>query len=171
MENASKALIIAGAILISILLISVGILMFNSSSGVTDNAGETGDVMASAAIRENVKIILSTMDIQDDIAFNNYIKAKYQERILTAQETLELCLLVVERTKQIAGTPYKVDETHVTGEKVDGKGSPNPIYCDKKNNGELNFENLNRHKKYKVWFNTSDYYKGNYSIQPYEASN
>lgn len=36
MENASKALIIAGAILISILLISVGIMVMNSTSGVTD---------------------------------------------------------------------------------------------------------------------------------------
>jgi len=36
MENASKALIIAGAILISILLISVGILVMNSTTGVQD---------------------------------------------------------------------------------------------------------------------------------------
>lgn len=36
MENASKALIIAGAILISILLISVGILVMNSTSGMQD---------------------------------------------------------------------------------------------------------------------------------------
>lgn len=35
MENASKALIIAGAILISILLISVGVLIMNSTGGVT----------------------------------------------------------------------------------------------------------------------------------------
>ena len=35
MENASKALIIAGAILISILLISLGIVMFNASKGTT----------------------------------------------------------------------------------------------------------------------------------------
>ena len=36
MENASKALIIAGAILISILLISVGIMVMSSTSGVQD---------------------------------------------------------------------------------------------------------------------------------------
>ena len=38
MENASKALIIAGAILVSILIISVGIMIFNSSSGLFDQA-------------------------------------------------------------------------------------------------------------------------------------
>lgn len=37
MENASKALIIAGAILISILLISVGILIMNSTDGMQDS--------------------------------------------------------------------------------------------------------------------------------------
>ena len=39
MENASKALIIAGAILISILLISVGIIVMNSINDPIDQAG------------------------------------------------------------------------------------------------------------------------------------
>lgn len=46
MENASKALIIAGAILISILLISVGILVMNSTNDVTDGVGQQGQTMA-----------------------------------------------------------------------------------------------------------------------------
>lgn len=37
MENASKALIIAGAILLSILIISLGIMIFNQASGVVNN--------------------------------------------------------------------------------------------------------------------------------------
>ena len=49
MENASKALIIAGSILISILLISLGIIMFNSSKGTTDQAKETSNVMQAGA--------------------------------------------------------------------------------------------------------------------------
>ena len=36
MENASKALIIAGAILISILLISIGIILINSGRDITE---------------------------------------------------------------------------------------------------------------------------------------
>ena len=48
MENASKALIIAGAILISILLISVGVMVMNSASEVT---GQSGESMKSAAIQ------------------------------------------------------------------------------------------------------------------------
>jgi len=47
MENASKALIIAGAILISILLISVGVLIMNSMDPMTDTAGRQGESMAA----------------------------------------------------------------------------------------------------------------------------
>lgn len=48
MENASKALIIAGAILISILLISVGIMVMNSTDSVT---GEVAGKMDAQAIQ------------------------------------------------------------------------------------------------------------------------
>ena len=38
MENASKALIIAGAILLAIVIISLGLIVVNNTRGVTDNA-------------------------------------------------------------------------------------------------------------------------------------
>ena len=41
MENASKALIIAGAILLAILLISLGIMIFNQAQGTVNNSGMT----------------------------------------------------------------------------------------------------------------------------------
>lgn len=46
MENASKALIIAGAILISILLITVGVLIMNSTDSVTGQTKNQAEVMA-----------------------------------------------------------------------------------------------------------------------------
>ena len=39
MENASKALIIAGAILLAILLISLGIMIFNQAQSTVNNSG------------------------------------------------------------------------------------------------------------------------------------
>ena len=41
MENATKALLIAGSILIAILLIAVGVRIFNSTQGTADNAETT----------------------------------------------------------------------------------------------------------------------------------
>lgn len=46
MENATKALIMAGAILIAILIISAGIIVFNSTKGVRKSGEEAGDLMA-----------------------------------------------------------------------------------------------------------------------------
>ena len=41
MENASKALIIAGAILLAILIISLGIMIYNQAAGVVNNNSMT----------------------------------------------------------------------------------------------------------------------------------
>lgn len=41
MENASKALLIAGAVLIVILLIGIGMLIYSKSTGVVDTAAST----------------------------------------------------------------------------------------------------------------------------------
>lgn len=47
MENASKALLIAGAILIVIVLISIGMMIVSSSQDIT---GQVGDITTSQAI-------------------------------------------------------------------------------------------------------------------------
>lgn len=47
MENASKALIIAGAILLAILIITLGILVFNQAKGVID-----GNAMSDIEIQQ-----------------------------------------------------------------------------------------------------------------------
>jgi len=49
MENSSKALIIAGSILISILLISIGLVFFTSASGMVDQANSNSKSMAISA--------------------------------------------------------------------------------------------------------------------------
>lgn len=48
MENASKALLIAGAVLICIVLISVGMVIVNSSSEVTD---QVSDITSTQAVQ------------------------------------------------------------------------------------------------------------------------
>ncbi len=46
MENATKALLIAGSILIAILLIAMGVKIFSSTSGTTKSAQSTMDATA-----------------------------------------------------------------------------------------------------------------------------
>ena len=47
MDNASKALIMAGAILISLALVGLGVYIFSISSDLQSNAGQQMDVMAA----------------------------------------------------------------------------------------------------------------------------
>lgn len=49
MENASKALLIAAAVLIVILLIAFGMRIFNSTSNVSGQATETGKQLSNQA--------------------------------------------------------------------------------------------------------------------------
>lgn len=51
MENATKALIIAGAVLVSILLISIGILLINNNKGITNSATNLSEGMSNTATK------------------------------------------------------------------------------------------------------------------------
>ena len=45
MENASKAIIIGGSVLVAILIVSLGIVIYNSSKGTTGTAKEAVDTL------------------------------------------------------------------------------------------------------------------------------
>ncbi len=87
MENASKALLIAGAILIAILLISVGIMVMNSADDVT---GQAESSMQSTAIQ--------TFNAQ----FSNYAGTQKGSAIKTLLNTV---------TSSNASSDYKVTVT------------------------------------------------------------
>jgi len=53
MENASKALLIAASVLIVILLIGVGMVIFNSIGSTTDQVGSQADAMAIQTFNGN----------------------------------------------------------------------------------------------------------------------
>lgn len=53
MENASKALIMAGAILIAILLISAGLIILNSTDGVRDQSKQASDLLEVEIFNSN----------------------------------------------------------------------------------------------------------------------
>ena len=53
MENASKALLIAGAILIAILIIGIGMMVFNGIGSITDQQGAKVDAMAIQMFNAN----------------------------------------------------------------------------------------------------------------------
>lgn len=81
MENASKALIIAGAILLAILLISLGILIFNQAQDTVNNSGMSeaeiaafnnkilkyeGDAQPGSVVKSLVNEIIATNKVQSE---------------------------------------------------------------------------------------------------------
>ncbi len=76
MENASKALIIAGAILLSILLISLGIMIFSQAQSVVDGSGMTEAEVNSfnakfTKYQGNIKGSMVRSLVQEVLANNN----------------------------------------------------------------------------------------------------
>ena len=62
MENASKALVIAGAILISILLITIGVMVISSISGVTEQVTDTTSDMAAQTFNSQYTSFIGTQN-------------------------------------------------------------------------------------------------------------
>lgn len=96
MENASKALIIAGSILIAIMIISLGIVIFN-------NFGGTAKKMAN-------------MDKQEIAAFNSKITPYVGNHVSGTQVNtlLQYCLSVNMSAKQ-SGNTYQAISVSVNG--------------------------------------------------------
>ena len=115
MENASKALIIAGAILLAILLISLGILIFNQAQDTVNNNG-----MSQAEITSHNNKFLKYEGIQK----GTIVKSMINE-ILTENESVDQDISITlikkdgSREGSIDGTSlilpsssYKVEATN-----------------------------------------------------------
>ena len=73
MDNASKALIIAGAVLIAVMLVSVGVLIYNQSRSVIDVAGDKIGGMSASMFNNEYSQYVG--DKQSKAAVNSLIDA------------------------------------------------------------------------------------------------
>ena len=100
MENATKALIIAAAVLIAIVLVALGINLISSTSDTADAGEKTGNAIidktqqASSSLKD--KLNINTTNSMDEDSFNSYIVTNYSGR-RTGGEVLELCSLLKNR--------------------------------------------------------------------------
>lgn len=85
MENATKALLIAGSVLVVILLIAMGLRIFNSTNGTTKSAEETMDATEIATFnsqflsynRNNVRKS-DALTLFNKIISSNSVNTKHQ---------------------------------------------------------------------------------------------
>ena len=116
MENASKALIIAGAILLAILIISLGIMIYNQASGVVNNNNQkfeqyTGTNVRGAQVNSLLsQIQTNNVTYQDDSSRQvkvNVTATNWNGTKPTANSTL----VGVSYNKANTGETYKVTYT------------------------------------------------------------
>lgn len=93
MENASKALLIAGAILIVIVLIGIGVMIINSTGNMQDQVGSTADTMAVQTFNSNFtnyegsKVTASQIKALFSLIRSSNASNGYGGRMLTTQPT------------------------------------------------------------------------------------
>lgn len=123
MENASKALIIAGAILISILLISIGIILINSGRDVTETgtAGMTSQAVqtfnAQFTPYEGVKKGSEIRAIKNVVKSSNGANPDHK---VTLTETVKIDELQSTKEYKVTLT-YNDDTGYITGITVANK--------------------------------------------------
>ena len=100
MENASKALLIAGAILICILLIAIGMYIYNSAQGTIQTAA-------------------SQMGQQEKEMYNAMIR-KYLGNSKKGTDVKQMIEDIINQNNQYVNESGKFISIHVTGNGVDG---------------------------------------------------
>ena len=90
MDNASKALIMAGAILISIAIVGVGVFIFSSTSSITNSGQQQLD--ASAAQMANSTLRQYAGDRQRGSTVNEFVE---YVRVLNTNDTFPVDLTFV----------------------------------------------------------------------------
>lgn len=112
MENASKALIMGGAILIAILIISVGIMIVNSTKGVTDQQDKANQLVTIESYNSQFSQYCGNRVIGSEVInlinFVETYKARYNtapelKGINTVSQVKPARLYTVEVTDRIKG--------------------------------------------------------------------
>lgn len=115
MENASKALLIAGAILIVILLIAVGMMVYNSASGTIDKAigqmSTTEKSMHNSQFEQYLGNSVKGSNVKNLI---NKVMAN-NGNVDNVQVTLEPTGIVVNNIQTGSTDKYKVEAKYTEG--------------------------------------------------------
>jgi len=116
MENASKALIIAGAILISILLISLGIMIFNKNSGMVEQSNSVLDtITGSNAFKEATTLL-------DPVKYFNSQFEKYIGSNVSPDKAREFINAIIKNNSNPNNHRIYITLKYAGGDTIPGKG-------------------------------------------------
>lgn len=93
MENASKALLIAGSVLVVIVLIAVGMKILNSTAGASESAQKTMD--STAITNFNMQFVNKGVSLTSNVTVTGSQALALQQAVLASN--------AVNKTHQISG--------------------------------------------------------------------
>ena len=130
MENSSKALIIAGAILLSILLISLGIMIFNTAQDTTKNSGMTqaqvsafnnkfskyeGTIKGSE-VRSLIQEVIASNGDDNNKNASRQITINKDNKAIVSETTADSSSILTTKSYTVKITEYNADGTIKTME-------------------------------------------------------
>ena len=131
MENASKALIIAGAILLAIVIISLGLIVVNNTRSTIDNANLSeqeiqnfnakftayaGDKVSASRVNTLIQQVISTNQATYDSGKSNFICISYPSADHVGDTTSGEYIAIGFCTKATSSTNQKVNGIGYAGQ-------------------------------------------------------
>ena len=135
MENASKALLIAGSILVVIVLIAVGMKVLNSTAGASESSQKTMD--ATAITNFNMQFVNAGARIGSEVTLSGSKTLALQQKVLASNAvntTHKITGTLVEQTNGGTTSVPQIDTTKKYTVKAtqDSNGYINTINCTEK---------------------------------------
>ena len=98
MENATKALLIAAAVLIAIVLVALGVNLLNAGDDTSGQAENVANAIGNTIDKTTDKVndALNNLNVTalDDKAFKEHLEKNYANKNVTGNQVLELCRLI-----------------------------------------------------------------------------
>lgn len=107
MDNASKALIMAGAILIAVAIVGIGIYIFTTANALTDDAVGQIDALAVSAVNSRIETYLG-----DSVRGSAVKQLKREVDVLNAQNAMPTKITMAATTSVKDNTRYNVTATY-----------------------------------------------------------
>ena len=99
MENATKGLVIAGSILVTIILISTGILLFNSTRGTFSQGERLGETLREKASEQVYDATTGTPQ-GFNAQFSKYFELKYSYQPISGSDTKSLVQTIIKSNQK-----------------------------------------------------------------------
>lgn len=158
MENASKALLIAAAILLSIIIISISIYIYNQS------AGSTKQIVASKEMEMQLKQFNSQYELYEGIQSSNSIKQllniaiENNTELYKSDDTIELSVCIRSKSKKVLASTKDSSVKYALSSRNYGVRYPNNIrklasYLGENDKYNISFEYNKNGYIWEIWIN------------------